>query len=80
MSAQLPAQPFAEIEHHARQIHELMRQANLIGVGLATCTFSGWTADGRAVRHTIKVEGYERTGPRVENERVAIAEAMGKPQ
>ena len=32
-------------------------------------TFKGWTNDGRAVAHRIKIEGYERTGPTVERER-----------
>lgn len=79
MSAPHTPGPLAEIEQHARRIHELMCQANLIGGGSATCSFNGWTADGRAVRHTIKVSGYERTGPKVERERAAVAEATGSP-
>lgn len=73
MSAQNTPWPFGEIEQHAKRIHELMCAANLIGGMAATCSFSGWTADGRAVRHTIKVGGYERTGPTVEIERAAKA-------
>ncbi|MBB3642587.1 hypothetical protein [Variovorax atrisoli] len=67
--------PFTEIEAHARRIHELMCEANLIGGTSSTCSFTGWTADGRAVRHTIHVRGYERTGPTVEKERAALAKA-----
>lgn len=71
--AAIVREPLAEIERHARRIHELMCQANLIGGMAATCSFNGWTADGRAVRHTIKTDGYERTGPKVEKERAALA-------
>ena len=67
--------PMAEIEHHARRLHELLCQANLIQGKGATCSFNGWTADGRPVRHTVKVEGYVRIGPRVEAERIARAKA-----
>lgn len=33
-------------------------------------SFNGWTTEGRAVRHRIKIEGYERTGPKVDKERI----------
>ncbi len=32
-------------------------------------SFSGWSEDGRAVTHTVRISGYERTGPKVEAER-----------
>lgn len=76
MSPKAP-EPFGEIEQHARRIHELMCAANLIGGTSATCSFNGWAADGRAVRHTIKVHGYERTGPTVDKERAAVAKTHG---
>jgi hypothetical protein len=58
-----------EVECLYRRIHELMLEENVLR-DAAGWSFNGWTADGRAVRHHFKVEGYERTGPAVEQERI----------
>ncbi len=59
--------PWAEFEANFHALHELLCRANLVRMPYAA-SFNGWTADGRAVRHRFKVEGYERTGPTVERE------------
>lgn len=64
----LNSRPFDEFEGPARALHDALCRANMIQ-SKSGWSFNGWTADGRAVRHRIKIEGYERTGPTVEKER-----------
>ena len=63
--------PFDEFEGPARALHDALCRANMIQ-SKNGWSFNGWTADGRAVRHRIRIEGYERTGPGVEKERAAL--------
>ncbi|VTU44903.1 DUF3850 domain-containing protein [Variovorax sp. RA8] len=62
--------PVDEFEGPARALHDALCRASMIQCKHGW-SFSGWTADGRAVRHRIRIEGYERTGPGVEKERAA---------
>ncbi|KWT70794.1 MULTISPECIES: DUF3850 domain-containing protein [unclassified Variovorax] len=63
--------PFDEFEGPARALHDALCRASMIQCKNGW-SFNGWTADGRAVRHRIKVEGYERTGPSVDKEPAAL--------
>lgn len=63
--------PFDEFEGPARALHDALCRANMIQ-SKSGWSFNGWTADGRAVCHRIRIEGYERTGPGVEKERAAL--------
>ena len=63
--------PFDDFEGPARALHAALCRANMIQ-SKSGWSFSGWTADGRAVCHRIRIEGYERTGPGVEKERAAL--------
>ena len=60
--------PYDDFEGPARALHAALCRANMVQCR-SGWSFNGWTADGRAVRHRIKIEGYERTGPAVEKER-----------
>jgi hypothetical protein len=51
--------PFDEFEGPARALHDALCRANMIQ-SKSGWSYDGWTADGRAVRHRIRIEGYER--------------------
>jgi hypothetical protein len=56
-----------ELEKLVFAVHEfLCKHGRINGSDWA---FNGWLPDGRAVRHKIKLGGYERTGPTVDAER-----------
>ena len=60
----------AEVDRHFRAIHEIMLRHNLVRMS-GGWKLEGWAADGRALTHKFRVDGYERTGPRVERDRKA---------
>ncbi len=66
-----------EIEKLLEAAHRLLCQQSLVRGG--DWTYDGWTADGRPVRHTFKLDGYERSGAKVERER-AEREAAASSQ
>jgi len=62
-------------ENH-KKIEALLQEVSviLLSENLVRCggwSFKGWSADGRPIVHKLKVDGYERTGPTVERERLA---------
>ena len=59
----------ARVDALLQEVSSILLAEDLVRGG--TWSFKGWTADGRAVVHKIKIDGYERTGPTVEKERVA---------
>jgi hypothetical protein len=69
--------PTKDLEHHAKRLHELLCEGDMIACK-AGWAFNGWTSAGRAVRHRIRIEGYERTGPTVEKERAALAASQAE--
>lgn len=64
----------AQVDGHFKAIHEIMCRNSMVKMD-GGWSHTGWTADGRPVRHKFSVGGYERTGPTVERER----EARGMP-
>jgi hypothetical protein len=67
-----------ELEACLKRAHEILCEMNCVRRP-ALYSFNGWTADGRAVRHIFKMEGYERTGPTVERERIAKTKEPPNP-
>ena len=75
------------IEALLRKVSDLLLAENRVRGG--DWSFSGWTADGRPVRHTFRLTGYVRSGKAVEAERIerpaglsadgAVCPLCGKP-